>query len=121
MIDRKRILIVEDEPILAMLIEDMVVELGYAPIGPAMTVEAALALAASENLDGAILDMNLGGLPSRPIAESLKARDIPFIFATGYSSAQASALTAGAIGETMVLRKPFSTQALSAALSQMVK
>lgn len=122
MTNRKRILIVEDEPVLAMLIEDMVQELGYEPIGPAMTTEAALALTVSEKLDGAILDMNLGGgVPSTPIAESLKSRDVPFIFATGYSSAQAAARMAGAIGETTVLRKPFSVDALSAALSRMVR
>jgi CheY-like chemotaxis protein len=120
--NRKRILIVEDEPVLAMLIEDMVEELGYLPVGPAMTAAAALALATDETLDGAILDMNLGGgVPSTPIAEKLRSRDIPFIFATGYSSAQASARMASAIGATPVLRKPFSVEALSAALGRMVK
>jgi CheY-like chemotaxis protein len=120
--NRKRILIVEDEPVLAMLIEDMVEELGYQPVGPAMTAAAALALTAGEKLDGAILDMNLGGgAPSTPIAESLRALGVPFIFATGYSSAQARAQMAGAIGETTVLRKPFSIKALSDALSQTVR
>jgi DNA-binding response OmpR family regulator len=122
MTDRKRILIVEDEPVLAMLIEDMVEELGYQPVGPAMTIEAALALSAADALDGAILDMNLGGgVPSTPIAEKLKSRGVPFIFATGYSSEQASARTAGTIGDTIILRKPFSINALSKALGLVIR
>ena len=115
MTNRKRILIVEDEMVLAMLIEDMVHELGYEPIGPAMTLESALTLSA-EDLDGAILDMNLGaGRPSTPVAEKLRSRGVPFIFATGYGSNRT-----GAIGETQVLTKPFSIQQLSDVLERVV-
>ena len=80
MTNRKRILIVEDEMVLAMLIEDMVHELGYEPIGPAMTLELALTLSA-EDLDGAILDMNLvAGCPSTPVAEKLRVSWRPLHF-----------------------------------------
>jgi CheY-like chemotaxis protein len=113
---RKRILIVEDEIVLAMIIEEMVIELGYQPVGPASTVEAALALS-GEDLDGAILDMNLGASgPSTPVAEKLRSRGVPFVFATGYSLKPA--LDVG--GDAMVLAKPFSVGELSGMLKLLV-
>jgi CheY-like chemotaxis protein len=113
---RKRILIVEDEMVLAMIIEEMVVELGYQPVGPASTVEAALALS-GEDLDGAILDMNLGASgPSTPVAEKLRSRGIPFIFATGYSLKP----THNVAGDALVLAKPFSVGELSGMLKLVI-
>jgi DNA-binding response OmpR family regulator len=113
----KRILIVEDEMMIAMLIEDMVRDLGYEPIGPAMTIEKALAMATAETLDGAILDVNLGGgAPSTPIAEALKSRGVPFLFATGYGSRGRP----DGFGEARVLQKPFSIDELSGMLSQIL-
>jgi CheY-like chemotaxis protein len=110
--ERKRILIVEDERVLAMIIEDMVSELGYEPVGPATTVESALAMS-TEDLDGAILDMNLGGSgPSTPVAEKLRALGVPFVFATGYATKPAGDVA----GEAPVLAKPFSIAELSGML-----
>jgi DNA-binding response OmpR family regulator len=115
--NRKRILIVEDEMMIAMLIEDMVQDLGYEPIGPAMTVDKAVALATAETLDAAILDVNLGdGAPSTPVAEALKSRGVPFLFATGYGSRGRP----DAFEEAPVLQKPFSIDDLSGALSQLL-
>jgi DNA-binding response OmpR family regulator len=114
---RKRILIVEDEMMIAMLIEDMVLDLGYEPIGPAMTIQKALTLATAEALDAAILDVNLGGgAPSTPIAEALKSRGVPFVFATGYGSRGRP----DAFEEALVLQKPFSIDELSGMLSQIL-
>jgi CheY-like chemotaxis protein len=79
-----RVLLVEDQMIVAMLIEDMLRELGCVVVGPAGTLESAVRLAREEELDAAILDVNLDGQKVFPAAEELLTRRIPFIFATGY-------------------------------------
>ncbi|HET7569413.1 MAG TPA: response regulator [Gammaproteobacteria bacterium] len=78
-----RILVVEDEMMLAMLIEDWLEMLDYQAV-KAARLEKAVALAESEDFDGALLDVNLGGKRCYPIAEALDRRGIPFIFMTGY-------------------------------------
>lgn len=78
-----RILVVEDEPLVAMLIEDLLLELGCKVVGPAGTVAQALALA-DTRLDGALLDVNLGVEQSYPVADKLAADGVPFAFVTGY-------------------------------------
>jgi CheY-like chemotaxis protein len=80
----KRILIVEDEALIAVMVEDMLNELGCTVVGPASTISSALELAGSEELDGAVLDVNVRGERIDPVAEALFARDIPVLFATGY-------------------------------------
>jgi CheY-like chemotaxis protein len=79
-----RILIAEDEALVAMMIEDIVTDLGCTVVGPAASVARALALIDGERLDGALVDLNLGGEHARPIAEALVARGIPFVFVSGY-------------------------------------
>lgn len=79
-----RILVVEDEMMIALLLEDMLAALGHTVVGPVSRVDKALEMAASEALDVAILDVNLNGKEVYPVAETLAARGIPFIFATGY-------------------------------------
>jgi len=80
------ILIVEDEPLIAMMIEDFLEVLGKSVAGSVDSVDAALALIADGGIDAAILDVNLrGGEKSFPIADALAAKDIPFVFATGGS------------------------------------
>ncbi len=82
----QQILIVEDEPLIAMMLEDFLEVLDKRPVGPADSVAAALARIEDSKVDAAILDVNLrGGETSAPIAEALAARGIPFIFATGGS------------------------------------
>lgn len=78
-----RILVVEDEPLVAMLIEDLLLELGCKVIGPAATVAQALALA-DTGPDAALLDVNLGTEQSYPVADRLAADGVPFAFVTGY-------------------------------------
>lgn len=108
-----RVLIVEDEMLVAMLIEDMLYDLGHVPVGPATRLEAGLRLAAeSEDLDVAILDVNLAGETSFPIADLLTSKGIPVIFATGYGS---SGLTEAYSG-TPTIAKPFSAAALTEAI-----
>ena len=80
----RRILVVEDEPIVAMMVEDMLEELGAIVVGPVSTVEAALALLDDGAIDAALLDVNLGEERSHGVGDALRARAIPFVFATGY-------------------------------------
>lgn len=81
----RRVLLVEDEALVAMLLETILEDMGCIPIGPAATVEDGLAMAADpEPLDAALLDVNVAGRQVFPIAEALTARGVPFIFSTGY-------------------------------------
>lgn len=79
-----RVLIVEDEMMVALLAEALIDDLGHRPVGPAFRLEDALTLARHEALDAAMLDVNLGEAKSFPVADVLRARGIPFFFATGY-------------------------------------
>jgi ActR/RegA family two-component response regulator len=80
----KRVLIVEDDNILAMnLVEELAAE-GAKAIGPAGTVDGALKAIKNADMDGAIVDINLGGNAAFPVADALADRHIPFVFATGY-------------------------------------
>jgi DNA-binding NtrC family response regulator len=99
-----RILVVEDEALVAMLIEDELFELGFDVVGPAATVSHALALCHDERIDGAVLDVNLGGgQRSDSVADFLLSKRIPFVFVTGYGDAGVSVRFA----DRAVLQKPF--------------
>lgn len=111
---RRRILIVEDEPLVAILIEDTLVDLGCAVVGPLDSIERAMAVAQNEPLDGAFLDVNVYGQFVYPIAETLAARNIPFVFMTGYGEAGIDARYRSA----PVLAKPFLTDAIEQLLQQ---
>jgi CheY-like chemotaxis protein len=107
-----RILVVEDEAMIAMLIEDMLCNLGCVPVGPACSAAKALELIQSERFDGAILDVNLGGERTTPVAEVLHSKGIPFFFATGYGPAGVAAQ----FSKHIVLTKPFQQSDLERAL-----
>ena len=111
----KRILIVEDEPILAIALQDILEGLGYAVVGPALRVAPALALAADGDIDGAILDVNMGEAHSYGIAAVLAARGIPYLFATGYGR---EGLEAGH-ETTPVLPKPYREKQVAVAVAQL--
>lgn len=81
---RLRVLVVEDESLVAMFLEDVLEDLGYQMVGPYSRVEAALTAAQAEDFDVAILDVNVNGQAIFPVAETIAARGIPFIFSTGY-------------------------------------
>lgn len=102
-----RLLIVEDEMLVAMLLEDLLGSVGCEVV-KAPNVAKALALIESEQIDGALLDVNLHGGRAYPVATELKQRDIPFVFTTGYDE--------NAIDECWrdrpVLRKPFTLDEL---------
>lgn len=79
-----RVLVVEDENLVALLLEDMLAELGHTVIGPVARVKKALDMIQREEIDIAILDVNVNGENTYSIAEVLAARDVPFFFSTGY-------------------------------------
>lgn len=108
-----RILIVEDEELIAMLIEDFLLELGCEIVGPAASVAAALPLIEAGGIAGALLDLSLNGEPAYPVAESLAARGIPFIFTTGYAQAD----LANRFADVPTLAKPFSSRLLHDAIA----
>ena len=84
----RRILIVEDEPMLAYAIEESVIEAGFLIAGVTGRLETALAIIESGVCDAAILDANLKGISAGPAASALKALGIPFIILSGYSRDQ---------------------------------
>ena len=111
----RRILVVEDEMMIAMLVEDMLAELGCAVVGPAHGLEAALNLARTDlHLDAALLDVNLAGQPVFAVADALREKGVPAIFSTGYGDAGLRDIDRGA----PVLQKPFRASDLAQALSQ---
>jgi CheY-like chemotaxis protein len=111
-----RILVVEDEPIVGMLIEDILAEFGCCHVDVAPSVDTALDAMAEERPDFAILDVNLNGARSYPVADFLKSRAIPFIFMSGYGS---SALD-DAYADTKILQKPFRPVDLESALEDVL-
>lgn len=98
-----RVLVVEDEMMVSMLIEDMLEDLGCKVVGPASRLDEALALAGEAELDCAVLDVNLGGQSIFPLADLLRAKGAPFAFATGYGDAGLRDVDKG----SPVLQKPF--------------
>jgi len=108
-----KILIVEDEPIVAMMVEDMLIDLGAEAIGPASTLDGALDLAQTGGFDAAILDLNLNGERTGGVADILRRRGLPFVFATGYDSGGGVAL-----GGAIVLQKPYRAEQMETALGK---
>jgi DNA-binding response OmpR family regulator len=111
---RLRVLIVEDEALISMLIESTVRDLGHEAAGCAYSVSDALALMdeTPDPIDAAMLDVNLGGKLVFPVAEVLSERGIPFAFLTGYGASGVPEQFAGAL----VMQKPFSEDDLAFAL-----
>jgi CheY-like chemotaxis protein len=113
----KRALIVEDEAMVAMLLEDCLQEIGCLVAATASRLDEALALAGSAAIDFAILDLNLNGKLSYPVADALVARGIPFVFSTGYG--------AGALPphfqRVPTIGKPFDPQELEDAVASALR
>ncbi|WP_033919855.1 response regulator [Sphingomonas sp. 37zxx] len=114
MTERQRVLIVEDEPLIAMMLEDFLDALDRDVAGTAETVQTALELVQAGSVDAAILDVNLrGGEKSWPVADALAAAGIPFVLATGGD------VLAEAHRDRPVLSKPFTMDGVEKALDSL--
>ena len=107
-----RVLVVEDESLVSMLIEDILTDLGCVVVGVAARLDQGIDAISAFSFDAAIVDVNLNGSPSYPIAEMLVHRRIPFIFSTGYGPNGVAENFRG----IPVLSKPFQQSDLKAAL-----
>jgi CheY-like chemotaxis protein len=110
----KRILVVEDEFLIALDIAGVLEQAGLAVVGPAATVNEALAAIEREEVHGALLDAHLAGEPVSRIADALKARSIPFAFVSGYGREQ---LPQGHRAAPLV-KKPFTGKDLLTVVAQ---
>ena len=114
----KRILVVEDEALVAMLLEDMIGDLGGNIVATASRVDAALKIIEErvDEIDAALLDVNLGSENAFPIAEALGAHGKPFAFSTGYGHA-------GLPEEwrhCLAVQKPFTQEQIEAVLTRIM-
>ncbi|MBR0869017.1 response regulator [Bradyrhizobium tropiciagri] len=102
------VLVVEDETMIRMMLVEMLEEIGHTVIGEAAHLEQAIDLATGINFDYAVLDINLAGRSSLPVAQIIKSRKIPFVFSTGYG---ADAIPTE-FADNLAVRKPFTLEAL---------
>ena len=109
-----RIFVVEDEMMIALMIEDMVCDLGHQFAGMAMRLPQALEMAKDIEADVAILDINLDGRRSFPVAEALLARGVKVLFASGYGSPGLEAPFLDAV----IIKKPFEQAELKRAIEK---
>jgi CheY-like chemotaxis protein len=107
----RRVLIVEDESLIAMLAEDFLIELGATVIGPATSIDGAIAMIETQEIDAAVLDVNIRGERSDRVADALRLRGIPIVCATGYGQGAADF----ARGST-IIAKPYSKEKLDHSL-----
>jgi CheY-like chemotaxis protein len=113
-VSNRRALVVEDEVLVGMLIEEMLRELGYEIAGLSTHLDQAVTLARTVAFDFALLDINLNGQQSFPVADAVRARGLPFLFATGYGSR----IVPEPYRDAPILQKPFSLADLKAALQR---
>jgi CheY-like chemotaxis protein len=108
----KRVLIVEDELMIRMLLEGMLTDLGHTVAAEAGSIEEAMALAKEADFDIAVLDVNLNGQPITPVVEVLVQRGLPFVFASGYGQRGVPE----PYRSSPTLQKPFQADALAQAI-----
>jgi len=109
----RRVLVVEDEMLILIMIEDMLADLGCKSVTSATTIDKALALIKAKVFDVALLDVNLDGNDSHPVGEALSARGVPFVYSTGNTGQN---LRDG-YSDRPVLRKPYKYEELAAMLA----
>lgn len=110
-----RILVLDDEPLVSMILEDFLTDLDFETVGPAHSIATALELIETTTIDGAILDISLGSVASYPVAEVLQAMSIPFALVTGRSADEVDERFKGA----PMLSKPFNLKDLKTTMSQL--
>ena len=107
-----RILLIEDEVVIAMTAEDMLEEIGCTVSAQAATFNEAMACASTGNFDLALLDINLNGVMSLPVAQKLRDNGKPFIFTTGYGNVGLES----DFSDIVVVTKPYTIRTLSNAI-----
>lgn len=112
-----RVLVVEDEAAISMLLEDMLLNFGCDVVGPAARLATALEMAEGESFDVAILDVNVAGEPIYPVAETIAKRALPLIFSTGYGGAGIRE----PFRDRPVVQKPFSQADLKRTLISAIR
>jgi CheY-like chemotaxis protein len=112
----RRVLVVEDEMMVLIFIEDVLAGFGCGSVTAAATVEQALSLINAQDFDVAMLDVNLNGKKSYPVADALVARGVPFFFSTGYSN---HGIRDG-YHDRPVLNKPFQSEDLVEMLTRLL-
>jgi CheY-like chemotaxis protein len=112
-----RILVVEDEVLIGVLMEDMLLDLGHEIVGPVARLDKALEAARTERMDVVLLDVNLNGETTYAVADALTARNVPFIFVTGLSGANLPA----PYSKAPILQKPFQMNDLQMVLDRASK
>ena len=110
----RSILIIEDEMLILMMIEDMLADLGCKSVSIASKIGQAITLIDGQVFDAAMVDLNLSGVESYPIADALVARDVPYFFSTGSSVANIK----DGYRDQDVLKKPFTFEQLGNMLSR---
>lgn len=111
----KRVLLVEDEIMIALEVSDMIEELGHDVVGPAFSAADGRDIVGRERIDLALIDVNLGrGTTSEPVAEALRAQAIPFVYVTAYDRTHVPFARPG----EPIVSKPLSLDALSATLDR---
>ena len=109
----RRVLVIEDESLVAMLLETILDDMGCAVVGPESNIDDGLRAATTEGgLDAGLLDVNVAGREVFPVAEALKARGVPFVFSTGYGEAGLPEHWRG----NPTIQKPFTEGAIRDAL-----
>ena len=103
-----RVLIIEDELMIVLMLESLLTDAGFEVADVATKLETALAYVEASAFDVAILDANLAGVSSAPVATALTARSIPFLVVSGYATTQQNAAFAAGLH----VQKPFQTEAL---------
>ena len=105
----QRIFVVEDEFLIAFEMSDVLEDLGFEVVGPSVHLDEALIAAEDEKIDAALLDVNLGGgKTSKPVADVLRDRGVPFVFITAYSANEITFL----LPDDRIVRKPITSGVL---------
>jgi len=111
-----RILVLDDEPLIALMLKEWLEELGHETVGPAQSVAAALGLVQTERPDAGLLDLTIGKENSYRVADALTTLGKPFAFTTGYGAANVEAT----YQHVPVMRKPFDFQAVKKTIADLL-
>jgi two-component SAPR family response regulator len=112
-IKKIRVLVIEDEALVGMMIEDFLGDFGYSVVGPIENLQAAILLAATEQIDVAVVDINIAGQVATAVADKLIEREIPFLFVSGYEKMRGTRYAS-----IPFLRKPFTPEDLHDAVER---